>query len=523
MKQILLLFGMYVFGWEAKAQTEYWQQEVHYDMNVSLDDKNQSLQGNLDLVYINHSPDTLTYIWFNIWPNGYSSKNTALAKQVKDKSGFDQWFSDKERGYINQLAFTGNGRKLDYTSDSVNIDNIRVQLAQPLMPGDSVRIQTPFFVKLPVYFSRSGYQDGQYMITQWYPKPAVYDRKGWHPIPYLDQGEFYSEYGTFKVKITLPSAYVVGATGELQTKEELEAYKSIGRKNYKDPSKPVMYAPLNQAATKTLEYAGANIHDFAWFADKKFIIQYDTLQLSSGKIVDAFAYYRPNGNKEWKNGVNYIEDAVRHYSAWVGEYPYPTVQAVEGPKNQSSGGMEYPMITLITSPDANNETLDAVIAHEVGHNWFYGILGSNEREHPWMDEGVNTYFEFLYEAVKYRGNAVFGNYIPAEIRKLPVEEFLGRVYNSMNTIPAAKPIETASTGFDSEEEYGTVVYLKTAIWLYLLQAQMGEENFLKGIQQYYSDWKFRHPYPEDLEKSMETESGLVLDTYFKLLNKEGNF
>jgi len=506
----------------ASGQTVYWQQEVHYSIDVSLNDKDNTLKGNLDLGYVNHSPDTLHFIWFNIWPNGYSNKETGLARQLKEKKEFSKWFSEKERGYIKDLSFTINNRKADFVPDSANVDIIKLLLETPLLPGDSIRIQTPFFVKLPLYFSRSGYQHQQYMITQWYPKPAVYDSRGWHAMPYLDQGEFYSEYGTFDVRITIPSAYVVGASGELLTTAELDQYKLIGQKNYANPVRPVSYKP-GASTAKTLQYRGANIHDFAWFADKDFIIQYDTLQLSSGKIIDAFAYYQPNGNKEWRNSVNFIEDAVRHYSNWIGEYDYPTVAAVEGPKNESSGGMEYPMITLITSPEAEAESLDAVIAHEVGHNWFYGMLGSNERDNPWMDEGLNSYFEFMYEAVKYRSNTIFGTGIPEEIKKLPVDEFLGRIYNALNTIPAAKPIQTVSTGFGDESEYGAVVYLKTAVWLYLVQSQVGEEAMLKGFQQYFSDWKFRHPYPEDFEKSMTNGSGADLGEYFKLLNKEGNF
>jgi len=505
------------------CQSSYWQQEVHYSIDVSLNDKTNSIKGDLDLWYINHSPDTLNIVWFNIWPNGYSNKTTALAKQVSSKKEFNKWFSEKDRGFISDLAFKISGQPVKYITDTANIDVIRLPLAKPLIPGDSIRIQTPFYVKLPMYFSRSGYQDHQYMITQWYPKPAVYDSRGWHPMPYLDQGEFYSEYGSFDVRITVPASYVIGATGVLQTKDELDQYKNIGRQNYQTPATPVFYKPAVGMTVKTLEYTGSSIHDFAWFADKDFIIQYDTLRLDSGKIIDAFAYYQPNGNKEWKNSVSYIEDAVRHYSSWIGEYPYPTVAAVEGPKNQSSGGMEYPMITLITSPEAGAEALDAVITHEVGHNWFYGILGSNERDNPWMDEGVNSYFEFLYEATKYKSNTIFGGAIPDEVKKLPLDEFLGRIYNALNTIPAARPIQTKSTAFADDSEYGTVVYLKTATWLYLMESQISQPAMLKGFQQYFSDWKFKHPYPEDFRQSMEAATGLDLTEYFNLLNKEGNF
>jgi aminopeptidase N len=415
-----------------------------------------------------------------------------------------------------------NGQPATIQPDPVNIDIVKLVLPSPLFPVQKIQITTPFYVKLPSYFSRSGYDEQQYMICQWYPKPAVYDSKGWHAIPYLDQGEFYSEFGTFKVSITVPSAYVVGATGSLQTVDELNRYKAIGAENYKSKKPASSYKPVT-SNTKTLQYFAENVHDFAWFADKDFVIQYDTLQLPSGKIVDVFSYYQPNGNREWNNSIGFIEDAVIRYSDWVGEYPYPTVAAVEGPKNLSSGGMEYPMITLITSPQAKKEGLDAVITHEVGHNWFYGILASNEREHPWMDEGLNTYFQFKYEAEKYRSNSVFGSSLPDEVKKLPADEFLSRIMFSLNSLPAKAPIQTPSTDFPNKDEYGIVVYLKTAIWMSIVESSIGKENLLNGVREYFREWKFKHPYPEDLKASMEIGSQYRLDDLFELLNRKGNF
>lgn len=508
----------------AFGQNTYWQQELNYHIKVSLDDQTNQLTGNLGLTYINHSPDTLNFIWFHLWPNGYKNDSTALGKQLK-ASDSKKILNNREQGFITQLQFTVDGADIKTEIHPEFIDVVKLVLRTPLLPGKQILIQTPFTVKLPNYYSRSGYSGQQYMICQWYPKPAVYDRKGWHPFPYLDQGEFYSDYGNYTVEITLPSKYIVGASGKLNTREEYNAYTSIGAENYKSKGKgkPKMYQPLSAAATKTLVYNAEMVHDFAWFADNNFIIQYDTLQLPSGKIVDAFTYAQPDGNREWKKSVDFVEDAVRKYSDWIGEYPYPTVQAVEGPKNNSSGGMEYPMITLITSPDANEETLDGVITHEVGHNWFYGILGSNERDNPWMDEGLNTFYQFRYEAEKYKGNSIFGKSIPKSIKALPSDEFLARIYNGLNSIPASAPIQTGSTGFANSEDYGVVVYLKTAIWFFLVEKQLGRPVLDKAMHDYFSAWKFKHPYPEDFKETLEKSSGINLDTVFSLLSKEGNF
>lgn len=503
----------------AFSQDAYWQQEVHYNINVALNDKQHSLKGDLSAEYINHSPDTLNYIWFHLWPNAYKNKNTALAKQMVVLNAKKKP-ENTEPGYIDSLHFVVDGKAVTTEPDTANIDIIKVVLSQPLLPGKKITIATPFFVKLPNYYSRSGYEGQQFFVCQWYPKPAVYDSKGWHPIPYLDQGEFYSEYGSFHVNITVPAEYVIGATGTLQTKTELDKYKQIGTENNKD-GQTVAYKTTTPGKTKTLQYVGDRILDFAWFAAKDFVVRYDTLQLTGDKTIDVFSYGQPNGNKTWKNSTSYIKDAVRHYSSWIGQYPYPVVQAVEGPGNQSSGGMEYPMITLITSPKAKEEEMDAVITHEVGHNWFMGILGTNEREHAWMDEGINTYFQFRYESEKYRDNSILSSFIPKDIRELPADEFAARIYYVLESIPGDKPIETPSYVFTNNEEYGIVEYVKTACWMYIIEKAIGRDVLDKGVQGYFKDWQFKHPSPEDFKKELETAAGKNLDSFFDLLNKEG--
>jgi hypothetical protein len=518
---LLLLLPILAF-----SQDHYWQQELHYQIDVKLNDKAKSLSGHLSLEYINHSPDTLNYLWFHAWPNGYKDNTTAYAKQLvalKDRSYKAQ---QKENGYMDSLSFRVNGSAVIVEAHTDFIDVIKISLASPLLPGNKITITTPFHVKVPAYVSRLGFGGDMFMLSQWYPKPAVYDRKGWHPIPYLDQGEFYSDFGTFKVNITLPSEYVVSATGLLNNKEESDRYKKIGQANYtqvKSNGGRVRWQNYqsNTGGYKTLNYSAENIHDFAWFADKDFIITYDTVQLASGKQVDAFSFFQPNGNKEWKHSLDYVKDAVRMYSSWVGEYAYPVVNAVEGPANGNSGGMEYPMVTLITSPGANNERLDAVITHEVGHNWFYGILGTNEREHAWMDEGINSYYQFRYEAEKYKGNSIFGDAIPPVIKQKPADEFLAIIYNTLNKMPTKDAVETPSEGFQTSEDYGMTVYVKAATWMYLLELTLGKEHLDKAMQDYFNQWKFRHPYPEDLKSTLEKSTGVRLDNVFELLQKKG--
>ncbi|MEI9808580.1 MAG: M1 family metallopeptidase [Bacteroidota bacterium] len=524
MKRIIFFVLAAQTSWLA-ASAQYWQQEVNYKIDVSLNDKSHTLKGFLNLEYTNHSPDTLGYIWFHLWPNAYKNETTAYAKQIfRDKTeGKKRWKEMKDKGYIDSLDFTINGEKAKTEADKENIDIIKVLLPKTLQPGEKITITTPFFVKIPTYSSRSGHLDQSYIICQWYPKPAVYDRKGWHPMPYLDQGEFYSEFGSFDVKITVPNAYVIGATGTLQNLAELAKYKELGQNNNKEENKLLKYTFKSSNTTKTLEYKGENIHDFAWFADKEFIIRYDTTQLASGKIIDVFTYGYENGNKNWSESTSFVKDAIKRYSGWIGEYPYPVAQAVEGPQNVMSGGMEYPMITLITSPDAGIEQLDGVIAHEVGHNWFYGILASNERDHAWMDEGMNSYFQFRYEGEKYKANSIFGNALPQDVKNKQLPEFFGLIYGSLAEIPMEEAIETPSADFTDKDKYAMVVYIKTAIWMYIIEVSVGADKLDKVIHAYYDQWKFKHPYPEDLKAEFESQLNIKMDGIFDLLNKKGKF
>jgi len=535
MKQLLLFTLTFLFYFNGFSQNNYWQQQVNYDIDVSLNDADNTLHGFEKIEYINHSPDTLTYLWFHIWPNAYKDKTTAFYKQLKIlKDGKDKLKNLKENGYIDSLSFKEDGENIPYENHPDYNDVIQLILLKPLYPGEHIVLTTPFFVKIPSYVSRLGHDGQSYMITQWYPKPAVYDKKGWHEMPYLNMGEFYSEYGSYNVNITVPSSYVVAATGVLQTQSEKEIYRTIGKKNkkliddYKNNDREqkikslLTYYYSATEETKALSWHADSVHDFAWFADKHFVINYDTLQLASGKIIDAYTFYHPS-DKAWYNSEDDVEDIVRHYSSWIGEYAYPTVNAVEGPSNGSSGGMEYPMITLITEPNANDEKLDGIIGHEVGHNWFYAMLGTNERDNPWMDEGINTYFEFKYEGEKHRSNLVFGDAIPERIKNLSEAQFFASVYNAMNHIPMKEPVASPSAAFSDDEEYSTVVYLKTAIWMYTLELSIGSDKLQHAMHGYFQDWKFRHPYPEDMKASFENSTGIGLTNLFALLYKEGNF
>ena len=507
------------------AFSQYWQQQVNYTIDVSLNDRDHALDGFEKIEYINNSPDTLHFIWFHLWPNAYKNDKTAFTDQSLENGNTKFYFSNKEdRGYINKLEFRVNDQTASTEDHPQHIDIIKVVLPTPLPPGQKIIITTPFHVKLPFNFSRGGHVGETYQATQWYPKPAVYDKKGWHPIPYLDQGEFYSEFGNFDVSITLPKNYVVAATGDLQNEDEknwLLTRSSFTWKPQKEKIKTkygqtqikTHLYPASSSELKTLKYIQNNVHDFAWFADKRFIVNHDTCKLGSGKIIDAYTFYTP-GSATWKNSLQTVEDAIRTRSEWVGEYPYNVVNAVEGPEG-FGGGMEYPTITLI-SPQANEKLLDFTIAHEVGHNWFYGILGTNERQHPWMDEGINTFYDNRYSKWKYgnEGEIQFGS------QTFAITDAERLMFESKAAVNKDQPINLEGDKFTTMN-YDLVAYYKTGAWLEVVEKKLGKVTFDKAMQEYYRQWQFKHPYPEDFKKVLETSSGQNLDAEFALLDKKG--
>jgi len=361
------------------ASSQYWQQQVNYTIDVSLNDKEHTLDGYEKIDYTNNSPDTLKFIWFHLWPNAYKNDKTAFSDQLLENGNTKFYFSNQEdKGYINRLDFKVNNITATVEDHPQHIDIVKIVLPTPLPPGQKTTITTPFHVKLPYNFSRSGHDGQSYQASQWYPKPAVYDKNGWHPMPYLDQGEFYSEFGSFDVSITVPQNYVVAATGELQNaaeKEWLKTRASFTWEPIKNREKTsggqykttYQLFPVSSTQSKTLQYKQNNIHDFAWFADKRFIVNQDTCLLASGKLIDVLTYYTPAYEKTWKKSVDYSKHAIRHYSSLVGEYPYSIVQVVQGPES-FGGGMEYPTITVI-SPDDDPRSLDNTITHEIGQKW----------------------------------------------------------------------------------------------------------------------------------------------------------
>ncbi|MDE3249405.1 MAG: M1 family metallopeptidase, partial [Bacteroidota bacterium] len=392
------------------VRAQSWQQKVDFRIDVTLNDKEHSLDAFEKITYNNQSPDTLTYIWFHCWPNAYKNDRTAFSEQLLLNNRTDFYFSNKEqRGYINKLDFKVDGQTAKVTDHPQYIDVIKLWLPKPLLPGASITISTPFHVQLPENFSRGGHTGQSYQVTQWFPKPAVYDTKGWHPMPYLDQGEFYAEFGHYDVRITVPENYAVAATGQLLDSSEQEWLRSrkdfswepviskttVKKGSYHQVKKTVQEFPVSALSMKTLRFSQDSITDFAWFADKRYRVKQDSIQLTSGRMVRVNAFFLPNAKTPWNHATDFVKKAIAFRSKTIGEYPFPTITAVEA-KMGFSGGMEYPTITSI-SPATTATELELTIEHEAGHNWFQGMLASNERDYPWMDEGINSYYDDRYK------------------------------------------------------------------------------------------------------------------------------
>jgi hypothetical protein len=522
MKCSIIALGMIFLMNSAIAQTKgTWQQEVNYTLKVNLDDESHMLRGSEEFVYTNNSPNTLEFIYIHLWPNAYKNKHTALARQLM-MSGKDYLFrNDPEyQGFIDSLNFEIGGISAQLTYDAKHIDIAKLTLPKPLAPGEKVVVKTPFRVKLPSgKVSRMGHIYQTYQITQWYPKPAVYDETGWHPMPYLNQGEFYSEYGTFDVSITLPENYTVGATGDLQTEREIKRLNLLAEYNGVSSRNPdIDWSNIDKhyensessGVMKTLRYTQSRVHDFAWFADKSFrVLKGEVILPQSGRTVTTWAMYTENSADFWKpHALEYLHDGILKYSQWNGDYPYNQVTAVDGTIS-AGGGMEYPNVTVIGSVSTKEE-LEVVIVHEVGHNWFYGILGSNERDFGWMDEGLNTLNEMRFVAEKYPENTRLSDMAGGFVRMLGFKGLSHKdegdlMYRCMASFAVDQPIQSSSTDFSSAN-YGGVMYQKTGLVFHYLKAYLGDSLFDLCMHTYFDRWKFRHPQPEDFRAVMEEVS-----------------
>ncbi|MAZ37555.1 MAG: hypothetical protein CL842_08905 [Crocinitomicaceae bacterium] len=509
-------------GLKAQHSKTYFQQTVNYDIQVELDDSNHFLNGYEELEYINNSHHGMDTLWFHLWPNAYKNNETALGKQLLENGSTTFQFIDKDgRGYIDSLNFKVNDKLVKWVYHPDYIDVCALILNKKLAPKERITISTPFRVKIPAAgISRLGHEGNSYQITQWYPKPAVFDKDGWHAMPYLNQGEFYSEFGTFDVRISVPKNYVIGATGELKTKSEIDFLSERANYSASTPLDEITFDSISSNEYKTLHFRQANLHDFAWFGQKDFMVLKDSVELPNSKrSVNTWAYFDKANYKEWKGVPRYINQAVYHYSKYNGDYPYKHCSAVEA-SLEAGGGMEYPLITIIDF-GMTGKVLENVIVHEVGHNWFYGMLGFNERDMPSLDEGINSFYEMRYFEELYgdislsaqiTGIPNFLNaWLALDLITVRGEKYFTYLFTARNNTDQKLTAHAADYTFLN---YGAIVYAKMAVSLQMLRAALGTDVFDKSMRQFYSKWEFKHPNLQDLRAEFELVSGEDLSWFF---------
>ncbi len=478
----------------AQNTTSYWQQHVDYKMEVDVNVKDYTYTGTQELEYTNNSPDTLNQVFYHLFFNAFQpgSDMDVRSRTIKDPDGRVgdriSKLSDKEIGFLKVETLKQNNKELDY---KVVGTVLQVNLAQPLLPGEKTKFNMKFNGQVPIQIRRSGRNNAEGValsMTQWYPKLAEYDFEGWHADPYIGR-EFQGVWGDFDVKITIDKDYILGGTGYLQNPKEIGyGYEKEGTKVKRKGKK------------LTWHFNAPQVHDFTWAADPEFV--HDSRVAKDGTVLhflykDKPAYEKENNFTEnWKNLQSKTEDLLLYFNEHIGEYPYDQYSVIQG----GDGGMEYAMCTLITG-NRSFGSLVGVTAHEMAHAWFQHILATNESKHEWMDEGFTTYISTLAQ-----------NEVLSEGKENPLSGAY-RGYTYLANSGAEQPQSTHADRYHLNQAYGLAAYSKGAVFLGQLEYLIGKENVSKTLKQYYKEWKFKHPTPNDFKRVAEKVSGAQLDWY----------
>jgi len=510
-----------------------FRQKVDIVIEAELIDSTETLQASQKIKYFNNSNDTLKEIFFHLWPNAYNDNNSAFAKQLIESGNYDFHFADesKKGGYKN-ISFAQSGKSIAWGPWQNHTDVAVLYLAEPLPPSKSTVISIDFTLIFPdAQFSRLGHVNGAFYATQWYPKPAVFNSDGWHPMPYLHRGEFFSEFGDFELFLTLPDNYIVASTGVLQSQSEIELIQLLSdktRENILQNNFPDEQTPESSEKKKTLHFTQENVHDFAWFADKKFKVLSDTIILPDGETLNVYSYFTKQPS-QWKKVNDYLSETVLYMCKLAGPYPWKQISAVQG-VNSGGANMEYPAITIIGEKNSNLQ-LERVIVHEAIHNWFYGIIGSNERDEPWIDEGLTTYYENRFFEEKYKNQKLLGDFANSsmaaffKISEIPNNQqsygwYLLKASQNLDQAPATVSDEL------SEINYFAMSYFKAAMAIKMLEEYLGTEIFDSAIGQLFHQWQFSHPGKDDIRAVFENQSKKNLGWFFNDLigsNKKVDF
>jgi hypothetical protein len=484
----------------------YWQQRVDYRITATLDTEGYTIRGRETIHYINNSPDALPYLWMFVEQNICDPRG--ITEQLDQPplvflgSTFD--FSCKGfNGGLKLERVTLGGRTLH---PQVYGTTMRIDLPRPLGPGRSLDLAVGWHFTVPDYGAgRMGRDGSLYEIAQWYPRMAVYDDvRGWNHDPYIGAGEFYLEYGSFDVSLTVPASYLVAATGtlrnpELVLTEPQRSRLAIARKS----TQPVAIVTREEAdqpdhtrpssrGRLTWRFTADSVRDFAFAAAPDF--RWDASGYD-GILIQTF--YRPQANR-WEESARMAREAIKYFSEQWYRYPYPQATTVEGPIE----GMEYPMLTFVPNSPSREE-LQWVLSHEFGHEWFPMVVGSNERLYPWMDEGFNTFID-LGGAAHYFAGTPYGDSIEVHpLHLYPDHAIAGREQPLIS-----RPVE-------SKDLFWTG-YQKPALMLQTLRYEvLGKDRFDRAFREYIKTWAYKHPTPADFFRLMRDVSGVDLDWFWR--------
>lgn len=507
---------------------DYWQQQVDYKMKIRLDDDIQKIQGEETITYHNNSPDVLYYLWIQLDQNIYAKdNNSAKIEQMKIS---DQM---QTNDLIDLYPWFDGGFKLDKVADAagkdlpyiVNQTMMRIDLPKPIQPGQSYSFQINWNYNINDRMrlgGRSGYEyfdtDKNYLYTiaQHYPRLVAYmDYSGWQHKQFLGSGEFTLDFGNYEVAITVPSDHIVAASGVLQNPKDVLTANQLSRYNKaKTSTEPIIICTQDEAiarekghekAMKTWVFKADNVRDFAFATSRKFIWDAQSVDIN-GKKPMAMSFYPKEGNPLWEQySTRLVAHTLKSYSAHTIDYPYPVAISVHA----KWIGMEYPMICFNggrpeadgTYSEGTKTGMLSVIIHEVGHNFFPMIINSDERQWSWMDEGLNTFCEYLAEKEWDR---------EFPIRRGPARNIVDYMKGDKTKM---SPIMTNS---ESIYQFGNNAYGKPATGLNILRETiMGRELFDYAFKEYSRRWAFRHPTPEDFFRTMEDASAVDLDWFWR--------
>ncbi len=497
---------------------EYWQNRADYDIAVTLDDQQHTVNGKVTISYTNNSPQSLSFLWLQLDQNIYSQQSRGVAVTALNGG---RWANAKnfDGGYtISSVSL--DGKEL---SHQVTDSRMRVNLPSTLKAkGGKISFTISFSYTVPEYGTdRTGRLNTKngwiYEIAQWYPRMCVYDNvEGWNTLPYLGQGEFYLEYGDITYSVTVPASHIVVGSGELLNPQEvLTAEQQKRWKVAAASDKTVMLrsaAEVTQASSRpagktqlTWKFKCVNTRDVAFASSKAFVWDAARINLPHGKTALAMSAYpaEVGSDSGWGRSTEYVKGSIEFYSKYLYPYSYPVAVNVAG----IVAGMEYPGI-VFCGWKATRGGLWGVTSHEFGHNWFPMIVGSNERKYPWMDEGFNTFINGLADKAFNNGEYDGGHMNADMLGRYFFGEKMENIYNIPDVI--------------QPQNLGILAYLKPGYGLQLLRDNiLGPERFDSAFSYYVHQWAFKHPTPYDFFRCIENYSGETLDWFWRgwYLNK----